>query len=195
MKVKILVLVLLSFLVTQCTAPQSGTEVVNVLNPTENSPEDRLSVYNFEITVILPEGWSYEEYYPGDEVNDGVASLDEEVDEDTITSAYFTKEDGSQFTVFGSLLMEEENLVDFISARHDNVEDIVMETQTVNGITATLAMIFHEERSAEGHRFVDIYFEANGQILWLRAELVGTDAQQQEDYEEIWDIILNYEVE
>lgn len=186
-------ILLISLIFVQCSSTNSGTEVLNVLNPGESPPDDRLSIYSFTITVILPDGWSYEEYYAGDEIDPNV--FVDEQDEETDLAAHFTKTDGARFTVFGSELNDDETLTEFISSRHDSIENLQTQTNTVNEVTLTLSMIFHEERSVEGNRFVDIYFEIRGQIVWLRAELVGTDAEQQATYNEIWDIILNYEVE
>lgn len=163
-----------------------GTEVVSPPNPNEGTDRKKIENGLYEITMNLPAGWTYQEVGPG--VTPGPETF-KDSDPDTITVAQFNKGVSGFFTVFFSTLSSGEPLEAFIRRRRPSGE---IQIQLVPEEKEAYLAFFLGQREPGPHGgFVaDVYASVKRQVLWVRAEAVGTTSEQEKILNEFFQVIV-----
>ncbi len=173
------------FLFSACGG--SGTEVVNPGN--NQKTKAQFEGGNYEITMTLEAGWTFVEYGADDTPLPG--AFTDGTDPKTITVAEFFKGE-SRFTIFTSFLLSNETLLDFAQHRNPSV-DFDIHTSTRDGVTVESTSVFYLDAGPHGGDMLDLYIAVNDEVLWMRAELVGTDEEIEKTKEEFVDIVGSIE--
>ncbi len=166
----------------------AGTEVVSPPNPNEGPGPQSIETDFYAVSLNLPAGWSFTEYGPGAEIDDGVFA---DADPETITAAHLAKEP-SRFTFFFSYLDRNELLVDYVRQRRPT-GDLQITEQDFGRSLATGILFMQEEPGPRGGFLFDFYVESEGAVLWMRAEFVGTDEEKNRTLDEFNAIIESVE--
>lgn len=179
----ILLLVFTFFLLSAC----AGTEVGNPPNPDSISIkaiEFKTPVYHVGITI--PEGWTYIEYGPA-KIPGPEAFQD--INSETIVVATFSKKQ-SRFTTFFSKKRSDQTLLQFVRERRPaGLIDIKKVKNPANNGETFQAIFNQAGPGPNGGLVFDAYFAKGDEIFWLRAELVGTPAEQSKDLDEMNQIL------
>lgn len=168
-----------------------GTEVLNTLNPSEAPMQKQFESIYFNVTFEVPEGWEYIEYNatvtPGDEAFTDIST-------ETETLAYFYKSDLANFTVFASQLNEDQDIFEFVRERRPEGE---IQSQHAETETVVADMLFYQqtEPGPNGGYVFDLYIAVDDNVLWSRAEFTGDETQNEESWNEFWDIYESVQVE
>ena len=182
---------LLSILFVTLTACGAGTEVVNTPNPNETPSSKKFENPYYSVVLEIPDGWTYIDYttdtIPGEE-----AFSDD--DPKTETIAFFSNGDDGFFTIFASLLDEEETLVDYVRERRPSgdLAITVVESERQRG---TLAFIDQEEVGPRGGYVFDVYLAIESEILWMRTELLGSGEEMEATWNQFWEIVGSAKIE
>lgn len=179
---------LFSTLMMGCVNP--GTETVSPPNPNDNPGPQKIDTQLYSVSFDLPAGWTSTVYWPDKTPGTDVTFHDD--DPNTVTVAQFDK-GPSGFTAFFSILGSQLTLAEYIEQRRPG-EDIPIESVDVPApYLKEYYAVFNQTDAPgpNGGTVFDVYIGLLDQVLWMRAELVGTTDEKKQTFNEFFQQLLS----
>lgn len=175
----------------------NGTEVASVPNPSDTPMpgKKKFETPYYTLSIDVPEGWTFIEYTVN--VHAGSEGFKDIADPNTEAAAYFEKSGLGYFTVFASEIAAGETLVDYIRLRRPDgeIQDIQIGTLRDTG-EPVFGYIYVDTNPGPNTGVVfDLYMENEGQIVWMRTELIGTLDEIEQTFTEFEAMVNSIEIE